>query len=86
MLGLSLDRDSQKILVATMKRPMTIRQLSQIIDIPVAICSKKVLNLKLRGLLKRAIFIDAQGNDMVYYKMAPLVENLPKNVYEFVHT
>ena len=86
MLGLSLDQDSQKILFATMKRPMTIRQLSEFLGIPVAICSKKVLHLKLRGLLKRTIFIDGDGNDIVYYEKAPLAENLPRNVHEFVHT
>lgn len=86
MMGLSLDRDSQRILVETMKRPMTIRQLSLNLDIPVAICSKKVLHLKLRGLLKRTIFIDCQGNDIVYYERAPMVGNLPIQRMEFIHT
>ncbi len=86
MMGLSLDRDSQRILVETMKRPMTIRQLSSHLDVPVAICSKKVLHLKLRGLLKRTIYIDNQGNDIVYYERAPMAENLPRPSMEFIHT
>ena len=86
MMGLSLDRDSQRILVETMKRPMTIRQLSSHLEIPVAICSKKVLHLKLRGLLKRNIYIDIEGNDIVYYEKALLAENLPRPSLEFIHT
>ncbi len=86
MMGLSMDRDSHRILVETMKRPMTIRQLSSHLDIPVSICSKKVLHLKLIGLLKRTIYIDNEGNDIVYYERAPLAENLPRPNLEFIHT
>ena len=84
MSGLKLDRDSSRILVVTRKRPMTIRQLSQLLGIPIAICSKKVLLMRMMGFLERKVIVDKEENELIYYRGIQPGEKKPEQVQTFL--
>ena len=84
MSGLKLDRDSSRILIVTRKRPMTIRQLSQLLGIPIAICSKKVLLMRMMGFLERKVMVDKEENELIYYRGVKPGEKKPEQVQTFL--
>ena len=84
MSGLKLDRDSSRILVVTRKRPMTIRQLSQALGIPIAICSKKVLLMRMMGFLERKVIVEKGDHELIYYRGIQPGEKRPEQVQAFL--
>ena len=75
-----LDQGSQRIIAVTLKRPMTIRQISKTLSIPIALCSKKVHMLKLKGFLKRKVVLDENDREHIYYQGTLLEENIPLKI------
>lgn len=46
-----LDRYIEKILICTSQKPMTAKKISELYDIPIAICNKKMRMLESLGLV-----------------------------------
>ena len=80
---MKLDRDSSRILVVTRKKPMTIRQLSELLGIPIAICSKKVLMMRMMGFLERKVIVDEGDHELIYYRGIQPGEKKPEQVQMF---
>ncbi len=79
-----MDRDSSRILVITRKRSMTIRQLSKLLGIPIAICSKKVLLMRMMGFLERKVIVDKGDNELIYYRGIRPEEKKPEQIQMFL--